>query len=143
MRKGRGLIVGRAERRDPCVADHFRVEERARVEREIGARSVTARPLEGIHHHRELAAAIREHAVVTPLGHEIAEIEGCLADRRDVDHGARRKAAGREALVDHEGREVVHREAQLEAVAAHLAERPVAPEADTRVVDYDVEPALR
>src|SRR5215211_4792983 len=91
---------------------------------------------------RELRLAVGVGAVVLGLEHRVAEVHRRLAERGD-HHDARRGRAAkqREEAQGEEGAgEVVHREAQLVAVAALLPGRLVGTAgADARVVDQHVE----
>jgi hypothetical protein len=96
--------------------------------------------IEGVHDLRELALAVRAHAAVVALEHDVVEVDRHLPGGGDVDDARRR--GGDEAVAqqrrEQEAGEVVDREAQLVAIGALRAAIGVRC-ADARVVDENVE----
>src|SRR5579859_3410919 len=114
-----------------------------RVDGDAAVRELSGE-IDGVEDLRELALAVRAHAAVAARQHGIVEVHRRLAGGADLDDPRRRGSAeereelAREQVV----RQVVHGEAQLDAVAALGALARGDGGADAGVVHEDVEARL-
>ncbi len=142
-----GPFLDGALRRQFRFGHHPGIHQRRRMDRIRGdARALQRRrQIEREHHERELALTVREPSIVLAHQHQVVERDRGLTDGCDIDDAGGSAAAKRrqQQMRQQKGREIVHRQPEFMTVAADFPAAARRTEADTGVVDQDVEPVVR